>query len=267
MVYARHLKCRDRKVMWVRLPPRARSGFCCWKQGAQFAIIVVMDKVYEDSLELHRAHHGKLEVKSKVPINDRNDLSLAYTPGVGAVSVEIGKDPKLAREYTLKRNTIAIVSDGSAILGLGNLGPEAAIPVMEGKAVLFKRFANVDAFPICLATQDPEEIIAAVKYIAPVFGGINLEDISAPLVEVQQRASQQICVLHHGPEFQKTETPPVSAYSLRDIEDRPLGFQFHECGNDQKNRRDEDQRKQGKNDIEAAFYNLPQTECPRPLAA
>ncbi len=163
-----------------------------------------MTKTDEDSLELHRVHHGKLEVASKVPINNRGDLSLAYTPGVGAVSVAIGKDAALAREYTLKRNTIAIVSDGSAILGLGNLGPLAAIPVMEGKAVLFKRFANVDAFPICLATQNVEEIIAAVKYIAPVFGGVNLEDISAPrCFEVERRlqAELSIPVMHddqHG---------------------------------------------------------------------
>jgi malate dehydrogenase (oxaloacetate-decarboxylating) len=163
-----------------------------------------MDKVYEDSLELHRKNHGKLEIKSKVPIETKEDLSLAYTPGVGAVSTEIGKDPNLANEYTLKRNTVAIVSDGSAILGLGNLGPEAAIPVMEGKAVLFKRFANVDAFPICLATQDVEEIIQTVKRIAPVFGGINLEDISAPrCFEIERRlqAELSIPVMHddqHG---------------------------------------------------------------------
>ena len=163
-----------------------------------------MDKVYEDSLELHLKNHGKLEIKSKVPIETREDLSLAYTPGVGAVSIEIGKDPSLASEYTLKKNTIAIVSDGSAILGLGNLGPEAAIPVMEGKAVLFKRFANVDAFPICLATQDVEEIIETVKRIAPVFGGINLEDISAPrCFEIERRlqAELSIPVMHddqHG---------------------------------------------------------------------
>ncbi len=163
-----------------------------------------MDKVYEDSLALHRAHHGKLEIKSKVPINDRHDLSLAYTPGVGQVSVEIGKDKALAREYTLKRNTVAIVSDGSAILGLGNLGPEAAIPVMEGKAILFKKFADVDAFPICLATQDVDEIVETVKRIAPVFGGVNLEDISAPRcfeVERRLRETLDIPVMHddqHG---------------------------------------------------------------------
>lgn len=163
-----------------------------------------MDQIYIDSLELHRKNRGKLQIQSKVPLNDRHDLSLAYTPGVGQVSVEIGKDKSLAREYTLKRNTIAVVSDGSAILGLGNLGPEAAIPVMEGKAVLFKKFANVDAFPICLATQDTEEIIRTVKYLAPVFGGINLEDISAPrCFEIERRlqAELDIPVMHddqHG---------------------------------------------------------------------
>ena len=117
-----------------------------------------------------------------MPLKNRADLTLAYTPGVGAVSRVIGKDKKLAEIYTLKSNTVAIVSDGSAILGLGNLGAEAAIPVMEGKAILFKAFANVDAFPICLDTQDPDEIVETVKRIAPVFGGINLEDISAPRV-------------------------------------------------------------------------------------
>ncbi len=163
-----------------------------------------MDKVYEDSFELHRKNRGKIEIKSKVKIEDKNDLSLAYTPGVGYVSSEIGKNKELARELTLKRNFVAVVSDGSAILGLGNLGPEAAIPVMEGKAALFKRFANVDAFPICLDTQDTEEIIKAVKYIAPVFGGINLEDISAPrCFEIEKRLRKElpIPVMHddqHG---------------------------------------------------------------------
>jgi malate dehydrogenase (oxaloacetate-decarboxylating) len=163
-----------------------------------------MDKVYEDSLKLHKDHHGKMELKSKVPVNTREDLSLAYTPGVGQVSIEIGKDRSLAKEYTLKHNTIAVVSDGSSILGLGNLGPEAAIPVMEGKAILFKEFANVDAFPICLDTQDTEEIIRTIKNIAPVFGGINLEDISAPRcfeIEKRLKAELDIPVMHddqHG---------------------------------------------------------------------
>ena len=154
-----------------------------------------MEKVYEDSLKLHREHRGKLGVASKVPLDNKNDLSLAYTPGVAQVCVEIGKDVALAREYTLKRNTVAIVSDGSAILGLGSLGAEAAIPVMEGKAVLFKKFADVDAFPICLATQDVEEIIATVKRIAPVFGGINLEDISAPrCFEIEERLQNELTI-------------------------------------------------------------------------
>ncbi len=163
-----------------------------------------MDKVYEDSLALHKEHHGKLEIKSKVPLDTRADLTLAYTPGVGQACLEISKDPSTARDYTIKRNTVAIVSDGSAILGLGNLGALAAIPVMEGKAILFKEFAGVDAFPICLDTQDTEEIIKAVKLIAPVFGGINLEDISAPRcfeIEDRLRAELDIPVFHddqHG---------------------------------------------------------------------
>src|SRR3989344_1659279 len=147
-----------------------------------------MDKVYKDSLELHQKQHGKMEIKSKVPLHTKQDLSLAYTPGVGQVSIEIGKDKELAKIYTLKANTVAVISDGSSILGLGNLGAEAAIPVMEGKAILFKEFANVDAFPICLATQNTEEIINIVKQIAPVFGGVNLEDIAAPrCFEIEER--------------------------------------------------------------------------------
>jgi malate dehydrogenase (oxaloacetate-decarboxylating) len=163
-----------------------------------------MDQVYEDSLALHKKFHGKLEVKGKIELKDKKDLSLAYTPGVGQVCVEIGKDKELAREYTIKRNTVAIVSDGSAILGLGNLGAHAAIPVMEGKALLFKEFGGVDAFPICLDTQDTEEIIKAVKQIAPVFGGINLEDIAAPRcfeIEERLKAELDIPVFHddqHG---------------------------------------------------------------------
>ena len=132
------------------------------------------------SLELHKKAGGKLEIKSKFEIKNKEDLSMAYTPCVAEVSSLIAKDKKLAREYTIKKNTVAVVSDGSAVLGLGNIGAEAAIPVMEGKSILFKELANVDAFPICLKTQDPDEIIQIVKDISPVFGGINLEDISAP---------------------------------------------------------------------------------------
>ncbi|OIP85537.1 NAD-dependent malic enzyme [Candidatus Saccharibacteria bacterium CG11_big_fil_rev_8_21_14_0_20_41_19] len=159
----------------------------------------MQNDVYQRSLELHKRHHGKLEVVSKVKLNSSEVLSMAYTPGVAEVCREIARDPSLAREYTIKRNTIAIVSDGSAILGLGNLGALAAIPVMEGKAAIFKEFAGVDAFPICLDTQDTEEIIKAVKQIAPVFGGINLEDISAPRcfeIEARLRAELPIPVMH-----------------------------------------------------------------------
>lgn len=158
-----------------------------------------MKTIYEQALDFHREHRGKLETKSKVPLDTRDVLSQAYSPGVAQVSIEIGKDKNLAREYTLKRNTVAVISDGSAILGIGNLGPYAAIPVMEGKAAIFKEFAGVDAFPICLDTQDTEEIIKAVKQIAPVFGGINLEDIAAPRcfeIEERLRAELFIPVMH-----------------------------------------------------------------------
>ncbi len=147
----------------------------------------------KESIELHAKHHGKIELAVKVPMNDRDDLSRAYTPGIAEISREIGKDPSLAREYTLKRNTVAIISDGSAILGLGNLGALAAIPVMEGKAAILKSFAGVDAFPICLDTQDTEEIIKAVKQIAPVFGAVNLEDIAAPkCFEIEERLRREL---------------------------------------------------------------------------
>ena len=153
------------------------------------------DDVYKKSLDLHKSTHGKLETVSKVKLDSKEVLSLAYSPGVAEVSREIARDPSLAREYTLKRNTVAIVSDGSAILGLGNLGALAAIPVMEGKAAIFKEFGGVDAFPICLDTQDTEEIIKAVKQIAPVFGGINLEDIAAPrCFEIEERLRNELSI-------------------------------------------------------------------------
>lgn len=149
----------------------------------------------KESIELHKKHHGKIGLSVKVPMNDKDDLSRAYTPGIAEISREIGNDPTLAREYTLKRNTVAIVSDGSAILGLGNLGALAAIPVMEGKSAILKSFADVDAFPICLDTQDTEEIIKAVKQIAPVFGAINLEDIAAPkCFEIEERLRKELSI-------------------------------------------------------------------------
>jgi malate dehydrogenase (oxaloacetate-decarboxylating) len=150
------------------------------------------EDVKEIALQQAKEYGGKLEVVSKVAIENRRDLSIAYTPGVAAVSSAIAEDRKLAYSLTTKKNTVAVVSDGSAVLGLGNIGPEAAMPVMEGKAALFKRFADVDAIPIVLDTQDTEEIIAIVKAIAPTFGGINLEDISAPrCFEIEQRLIEE----------------------------------------------------------------------------
>jgi len=134
----------------------------------------------EESLRLHKKLNGKIATKVLIPIKDKHTLSLVYTPGVGEVSKVIASDINKVYDYTIKGHTVAIVSDGSAVLGLGNIGPEAALPVMEGKAALFKTFANLDAFPICLATQDVAEIVKTVGYLAPVFGAINLEDISAP---------------------------------------------------------------------------------------
>ncbi len=128
----------------------------------------------------HSRHKGKINICVSSKIRTKRDLSIAYTPGVAQVSTEIYKHPEKVFDYTIKSHTVAIVSDGSAVLGLGNIGAEGAIPVMEGKAALFKTFGGVDAFPICLKTQDPKEIIKIVKAISPVFGGINLEDISAP---------------------------------------------------------------------------------------
>lgn len=146
------------------------------------------EDVKELALQQARDNGGKLSVISKVTIDNKRDLSIAYTPGVAAVSLAVAEDKALAYQLTTKKNTVAVVSDGSAVLGLGNIGPEAAMPVMEGKAALFKRFADVDAVPIVLDTQDTEEIIAIVKAIAPTFGGINLEDISAPrCFEIEQR--------------------------------------------------------------------------------
>src|SRR5689334_22587152 len=131
---------------------------------------------------------GKIEVHNKSPVKTRDDLSMAYTPGVARVCSAIYRDADKAFEYTIKRNTVAVVTDGTAVLGLGDIGPRAALPVMEGKAMLFKEFAGVDALPICLDTREPDEIVAAVRAISPGFGGINLEDISAPrCFEIERR--------------------------------------------------------------------------------
>lgn len=159
-------------------------------------------KVSDRTFLLHLG--GKIEIASKVPLKTRDDLSRAYTPGVARISQAIAKDPADLRRLTIKRNTVAVVTDGSAVLGLGNLGPGAALPVMEGKAALFKRFADVDAWPVCLDTQDVDEIVRTVQIIAPVYGGINLEDISAPRcfeIEARLRDLLDIPVFHddqHG---------------------------------------------------------------------
>ena len=158
----------------------------------------------EKALMMHEQWNGKLETVSKTPVKSREDLAIAYTPGVAEPCKVIAKDPEAAYKYTMKANTVAVVSDGSAVLGLGNIGPHAAMPVMEGKAVLFKEFGGVNAVPICLDTQDTEEIIKAVTWLAPGFGGINLEDISAPRcfeIEERLKATLDIPVFHddqHG---------------------------------------------------------------------
>ena len=158
----------------------------------------------EKALLMHEKWNGKLETVSKTPVKTREDLAIAYTPGVAEPCKVIAKDKEAAYKYTMKANTVAVVSDGSAVLGLGNIGPYAAMPVMEGKAVLFKEFGNVNAVPICLDTQDTEEIIKAVTYLAPGFGGINLEDTSAPrCFEIEERLKEilDIPVFHddqHG---------------------------------------------------------------------
>ena len=186
-----------------------------------------------EALELHKKYGGKLETNGKVPLSNKDDLAIAYSPGVGAVSIAIGDAYKsagvsggeaAAREYTLKRNTVAIISDGSAILGLGNLGSYAAIPVMEGKAAILKSFAGVDAFPICLDTQSTEEIIKIIKNIAPVFGGINLEDIAAPRcfeIEERLRAELNIPVMHDDQWGAATVTLTALINSLKLADKKP----------------------------------------------
>jgi len=153
----------------------------------------------EQALHLHKKLKGKLEIVSKAKIENKHDLSLIYTPGVAAVSTHLALHKNLTGEYTIKNNFIAVISDGSAVLGLGNIGPEAALPVMEGKCILFKHFANIDAIPIVLSTQNPQEIINTIKVIAPSFGGINLEDIAAPqcfYIEEKLKKELDIPVFH-----------------------------------------------------------------------
>ncbi|EIT85445.1 malate dehydrogenase [Fictibacillus macauensis ZFHKF-1] len=163
-----------------------------------------MSILREEALHMHRVNKGKLESTPKVPVRNAKDLSLAYSPGVAEPCKDIYDDPAKVYEYTMKGNTVAVVSDGTAVLGLGNIGPEAALPVMEGKAVLFKSFAGVDAFPICLNTTDVDKIVETVKLLEPTFGGVNLEDIAAPncfLVEERLKKETNIPIFHddqHG---------------------------------------------------------------------
>src|SRR6476661_955043 len=186
---------------------------------------VTVRKVSDRTFLVHLG--GKIEVTSKVALRNRDDLSRAYTPGVARVSQAIAENPADARRLTIKRNTVAVVTDGTAVLGLGNIGPLAALPVMEGKAALFKRFADIDAFPICLDTQDTEEIIRTVKAVSPVFAGINLEDISAPRcfeIEARLREELDIPVFHddqHG-------TAIVALAALRNAL-RVVGKELSEC--------------------------------------
>lgn len=152
-----------------------------------------MTDVKKEALKVSQEKGGKLEIRSKVSVQNREDLAIAYTPGVAAVSSAIAENKEDVYTYTTKKNTVAIVTDGSAVLGLGNIGPEAALPVMEGKAVLFKEFSNIDAFPICLATQDTEEIISHIQALTPSLGGINLEDIAAPrCFEIERRLKESL---------------------------------------------------------------------------
>lgn len=152
-----------------------------------------MSDVYQEALKLHEEAKGKLSVELKVPLNESQDLSLAYTPGVAQPCREIAKNKDNVYKYTWKQNSVAVVSDGTAVLGLGDIGPEAAMPVMEGKAILFKKFGQIDAVPICLDTKNPQEIIQIVKAMAPTFGGINLEDISAPrCVEIERTLIEEL---------------------------------------------------------------------------
>ncbi|MEK5069080.1 NAD(P)-dependent malic enzyme [Sporosarcina sp. FSL K6-1508] len=159
---------------------------------------------YRSSLEMHRLHNGKMETVSKVPLENSVDLSLAYSPGVAEPCLEIAKNPSAVYDYTIKGNLVAVITDGTAVLGLGDIGPEAALPVMEGKALLLKRYANIDSFPICLGTKDVDTIVQTIKAISPTFGGINLEDISAPrCFEIEKRLREEcdIPVFHddqHG---------------------------------------------------------------------
>src|ERR671916_662595 len=178
-------------------------------------------EITDRTFEVHR--RGKIHTGLNIPVKSRDDLSMAYTPGVARVCSAIAENRQKAFKYTIKANTVAVVSDGTAVLGLGDIGPEAAMPVMEGKAMLFKEFAGVDAFPICLDTRDPGEIVETVKRIAPGFGGINLEDISSPRcfeIEDRLKASLDIPVFHDDQHGTAVVTPPAGLNPLKLLDKR-----------------------------------------------
>jgi malate dehydrogenase (oxaloacetate-decarboxylating) len=182
----------------------------------------VLDYV-DRTMQMHRG--GKIEQHNKYPVKTRDDLSMAYTPGVARVCMDIHADRSKAFEYTIKKNTVAVVSDGSAVLGLGNIGPEAAMPVMEGKCMLFKEFAGVDAFPICLDTQDADEIVRAVELIAPTFGGVNLEDISAPrCFEIEDRLKRSLDIpVFHDDQHGTAVVTMAALFNALKIVGKPIG--------------------------------------------
>ncbi|HEY1277597.1 MAG TPA: hypothetical protein VGF25_22010, partial [Thermoleophilaceae bacterium] len=183
---------------------------------------VRVDSVSDRTFLMHKG--GKIEVNGKLPLKTRDDLSMAYTPGVGRVSMAVNEDPAKAWALTIKGNAVAVVSDGTAVLGLGDIGPAAAMPVMEGKAMLFKEFAGVDAFPICLDTKDPDEIVETVRRIAPGFGGINLEDISAPRcfeIESRLREALSIPVFHDDQHGTGIVVAAAFLNALRLVDKRP----------------------------------------------
>ncbi len=181
----------------------------------------VLDYV-DRTMQMHRG--GKIEQHNKYPLKTRDDLSMAYTPGVARVCMDIHADRGKAFEYTIKKNTVAVVSDGSAVLGLGNIGPEAAMPVMEGKCMLFKEFAGVDAFPICLDTQDADEIVRAVELMAPTFGGVNLEDISAPrCFEIEERLKESLDIpVFHDDQHGTAVVTMAALFNALKIVDKPI---------------------------------------------
>jgi malate dehydrogenase (oxaloacetate-decarboxylating) len=181
----------------------------------------VLDYV-DRTMQMHRG--GKIEMVNKYPVKTRDDLSMAYTPGVARVCMDIHADRSKAFEYTIKKNTVAVVSDGSAVLGLGNIGPEAAMPVMEGKCMLFKEFAGVDAFPICLDTQDADEIVRTVELMAPTFGGVNLEDISAPrCFEIEERLKELVDIpVFHDDQHGTAVVTMAALFNALKIVDKPI---------------------------------------------